>query len=149
MRITGRQLRQIIKEEVEKMMNEEDAAVATDSLKAASNFSIDYTFSSEGTAYMFLKERGLDVKTGKLEFTIFKNNLGELRAVTKRFVTDTGKPLVFTLAYDYLESMTKPLVTGKGIPAPAGATEKQVIEIPVNVTVQRFGKSVNFKFTAI
>ena len=53
MRITGRQLRQIIKEEVSRMMNEEDATVATDSLKAASNFSINYEFKVESYADNF------------------------------------------------------------------------------------------------
>lgn len=151
MRITARQLRQIIKEEVENMMSEEEgAAVATDSLKSESNFSIDYEFKNDGAAYMFLEGQGLkDVKTGKLEFTIAKNSLGELRAVTKRFVSDTGKRLSFALAYEYLNSMTKPPITGRGVPAPAGATVGQVIEIPVNVSVRQIGKSVDFKFTAI
>ena len=132
------------------MMNEEDATVATDSLKAASNFSINYEFKNEGYSDYFLREQGLsDAKSGKLEFTIFKNNAGELRAVTKRFVSDTGKPLVFTLAYEYLNSMTKPPITSRGVPAPAGATAGLKIEFPVNVSVRQMGTSVDFKFTAI
>jgi hypothetical protein len=150
MRITARQLRQIIKEEVENMMSEEDAAVATDSLKDASNFSIDYEFKNEGLADFFLRDQGLsDVKSGKLEFTIFKNNAGELRAVTKRFVSDTGKPLLLGFLYSDVNSMTRPDVTTRGVRAPAGATVGLKIEIPVNVSVRQMGKSVDFKFTAI
>ena len=151
MRITARQLRQIIKEEVENMMSEEEgAAVATDSLKSESNFSIDYEFKNEGLAAYFLREQGLsDAKSGKLEFTIVKNNAGELRAVTKRFVSDTGKPLLLGFLYSDVNSMTRPDVTTRGVRAPAGATAGLKIEIPVNVSVRQMGKSVDFKFTAI
>jgi hypothetical protein len=131
-------------------MSEEDAAVATDSLKDASNFSIDYEFKNEGLAAYFLREQGLsDAKSGKLEFTIFKNNAGELRAVTKRFVSDTGKPLLLGFLYNDVNSVNRPDATTRGVSAPAGATAGLKIEIPVSVSVSQMSKDVTFKFTAV
>ena len=150
MRITSRQLRQIIKEEVSRMMSEEDATVATDSLKAASNFEVNYEFKSDGYADNFLKEVGLrDVKSGKLEFSIFKNSAGEIRALTRYFVSDTGKRLAFSMGYAGLNILTPARVNRVGVPAPEGATVGMKIEIPVSVSATQMGKNVTFKFTAV
>ena len=132
------------------MMSEEDATVATDSLKAESNFSIGYEFKSDGYADNFLKEVGLrDVKSGKLEFSIFKNSAGEIRAVTRSFVSDTGKRLAFALAYDGLNFLAPARVNREGVPAPEGATVGMKIEIPVSVSATQMGRNVKFKFTAV
>jgi len=132
------------------MMNEEDATVATDSLKAASNFSINYEFKVESYADNFLKEVGLrDVKSGKLVFSISKNSAGVIRAVTKSFVSDTGKRLAFAMAYDGMNILTPARVTQQGVPAPEGATVGMKIEIPVSASATQMGKDVTFKFTAV
>ena len=146
MRITARQLRQIIKEEVENMMYEEDATDMVSALKSSANFKISYTFKA-GLGRSFFKENGA-IKSGNLEYSIYKSADGVLRAAPERFLDDSGTTMALKARPADLKDGQLPSVL-RGIPAPAGAVAGQKINIPATVAVTISGDTIEFNFKAV
>jgi hypothetical protein len=146
MRITARQLRQIIKEEVENMMYEEDATDMVSALKSSANFKISYTFEA-GLGGSFFKENGA-IKSGNLEYSIYKSADGVLRAAPERFLDDSGTTMSLRARPANLKNGQLPSVL-RGIPAPAGAVAGQKINIPATVAVTISCDTIEYNFKAV
>lgn len=156
MRITGRQLRRIIQEEVARMMNEEDAtSVDTKSLaQEIGNFIIRFTFDTDNSARHFVQNelKFENDESGTLQYRAYNDkSTGEIRITCDAFVSDDGTRIRIPKGAG---EGAGPLPHGArhaAVPrldrlAPQGMVEGQRIDLPTDLTVALEGRVAKFTF---